>query len=44
MKDTYLDIYLDMTGIAKVTEEKCQNITQMLFILDENSWTPTKSQ
>ena len=28
MKDTYLDIYLDMTGIAKVTEEKCQNITK----------------
>ena len=28
MRDTYLDMYLDMTGIAKVTKEKCWNVTK----------------
>ena len=31
MRDTYLDMYLDMTGIAKVTKEKCWNVTLNKF-------------
>ena len=28
MRDTYLDMYLDVTVIAKVTREKCWNVTK----------------
>ena len=28
MRDTYLDMYLDMTGIAKVDKEKCCPVTK----------------
>ena len=30
MRDTYLDMYLDMTGIAKVTKEKgCKSVNHL---------------
>ena len=32
MRDTYLDMYLDMTGIAKVTKEKCWNVTKKKIV------------
>ena len=28
MRDAYLDMYIDMTGIAKATKEKCWNLTK----------------
>ena len=28
MRDTYLDMYLDMTGIAKVTKEKWMSLKE----------------